>query len=359
MEPVFQINGRIIDWHKLDQFKPSNAFEKSTMEFVQQWLSGKSSFNIHTSGSTGKPKSITITRQQMETSARLTIHALQLKPAQTALVCLDTGYIAGKMMLVRALVNHMNIIAVNPTANPLENTNHSPDFAAVVPLQLEEMLKHKQAVEHLNKMSTIIVGGAPVSTVLERKLQQISTPVYATYGMTETVSHIALKKLNGSERSDTFTAFDEVKLGLDARSCLTIQSALTNHEMLVTNDRVNLIDDHHFEWLGRIDNTINSGGVKIQSEKVEKVVAQILDELALPNRFFVAGLPDEKLGQKVCLIIESESIQKDEEKIGVRLQKKLGKYEVPKSILNISQFSETPTGKINRVETLKHILLPD
>ncbi|MTI25398.1 hypothetical protein E1163_10630 [Fulvivirga kasyanovii] len=346
-----------MDWHKPDQFKPSNAFERSTVEFIQQWLSGKSSFNIHTSGSTGKPKSISITRQQMETSARLTIHALQLKPAQTALVCLDTGYIAGKMMLVRALIHRMNIIAVNPAANPLEGISHSPDFTAVVPLQLEEMLKHKQAVEHLNKMSAIIVGGAPVSTVLERKLQQISAPVYATYGMTETVSHIALKKLNGPERSDTFTAFDEVKLDLDARGCLTIQSALTNHEMLVTNDRVNLIDDHHFEWLGRADNTINSGGVKIQSEKVEKVVAQILDELALSNRFFVAGLPDEKLGKKVCLIIEAESIQRDQEEIAVRLQEKLDKYEVPKSILGISRFSETPTGKINRGETLKHLTL--
>ncbi|UII30516.1 AMP-binding protein [Fulvivirga ulvae] len=357
MDPAFQINGKTVAWEKLDQFDPSNPFEKTTIDFVRQWLSGTSTFNIHTSGSTGTPKAISITRKQMETSARFTINALQLQPFQTALVCLDTGYIAGKMMLVRALINRMNIMAVNPSSNPLENISYSPDFAAVVPLQLEEMLKYEQVTNHLNKMSAIIVGGAPISTMLERKLQQITAPVYATYGMTETVSHIALKRLNGPEKSATYTTFEEVKLGLDPRGCLTIQSALTNHEVLITNDLVNLADNHHFEWLGRADNTINSGGVKIQSEKVEKVVSQILDELELPNRFFVAGLPDEKLGQKVCLIIEAESVQSDLKNIAVRLQEKLDKYETPKSILSIPHFSETPTGKINRKKTLKNLTI--
>lgn len=360
MTSSLQINGQEIDWDKLDQFEPSTPFEKSTVDFIQQWLSGQRNFNIHTSGSTGKPKVISITRQQMETSARLTVKALKLQPAQTALVCLDTGYIAGKMMLVRALVNDMHIIAVNPSSNPLVNISNTPDFAAFVPLQLEEILKHKTSARHLNNMHAIIVGGAPVSSVLESKIQKTDTPIYATYGMTETVSHIALKKLNGPDKSDTFSAFDEVKLGLDSRGCLTIQSALTNHEVLTTNDRVNLLDSLHFEWLGRADNIINSGGVKVQSEKVEKVVTQILNEYAIPNRFFVAGLADEKLGNKVCLIIESTGKPEiNQEFILTQLQKKLDKYEVPKSIFHVTRFTETPTGKINRKETLKSLFQPD
>ncbi|MBL6445921.1 AMP-binding protein [Fulvivirga sp. 29W222] len=357
MKSLLQINGQLVHWAKLHQFKPSTPFEKSTIDFIQQWLSEVKEFNIHTSGSTGKPKKINISRLQMEISARLTIDALKINSGQTALVCLDTEYIAGKMMLVRAMINHMNIIAIAPSSNPLTNLDKVPDFAAVVPLQLEEMLNNEKTKMLLNKMSAIIVGGAPVSPVLERKLQQVSTPIYATYGMTETVSHVALKRLNGPERSATFTAFKEVKLALDDRGCLTIQSALTNHETLTTNDRVELISDHHFEWLGRADNIINSGGVKVQSEKVEKAVAQILDELGLSNRFFVTGIPDEKLGHKVYLVMESpDNLNNDKEKILSLLQAKLSRYEVPKDITLVPQFTETPTGKVNRRETIKKLL---
>lgn len=354
MIPSIQINGKDVSWANLKKFVPSTPFEETTIEFIKKWQSGVEDFEIHTSGSTGKPKVINIKRSKMEASARFTTEALSLKSGQTALICLDTEYIAGKMMLVRALVNKMNIIAVTPAANPLKGLNSAPDFTALVPLQLEEILKDNTSTELLNKMQSVIIGGAAIGPNLETKIKSLKVPVYATYGMTETVSHIALKKVNGDDRSDYFTAFEEVKLGRDSRRCLTIQSVLTNNEVLVTNDSVNLLDSHCFEWLGRADNTINTGGVKVQSEEVEKAVALIFAELKIPNRFFVAGLPDEKLGEKVCLIIETaEQPLVGNPDILKVLQQKLSKYEIPKIIIYVDRFIETPTGKVNRKETLQ------
>ncbi|MEX2336535.1 MAG: AMP-binding protein [Fulvivirga sp.] len=352
MASFIQINDRQISLDEIKNHAPSSPFEGNAVTFIKLWLSGENIFELETSGSTGVPKTINIIRKQMEASARFTVETLGLKPGQTVLVCLDTSYIAGKMILVRALVNNMNIVLQPPSANPLLHLDASPDFVALVPLQLQEILKEKRSADKLDKMQAVIVGGAPVNSSLESKIQSIKAPVYATYGMTETVSHIALKKLNGADRSDVFKAFEEVKLGLDERGCLTIQSVLTNNKKIITNDRVILLDDHHFDWLGRIDNVINSGGVKVQSEKVEKVAELVFGQLNIPNRFFIAGLPDERLGEKIVLAIEAPKPLPQESLIMEMLKKQLSLYELPKEVIYISEFKETATGKMNRRQTL-------
>ncbi|UII23924.1 AMP-binding protein [Fulvivirga ligni] len=346
------INGKELVPGQLGTFTISNPFEESTVRFIDEWLSDAQSFSMQTSGSTGKPKIISVLRSQMEASAKMTMKALGIAHG-TALVCLDTAYIAGKMMLVRALMHDMTIWAVNPGSNPLSDISIQPDFAALVPLQVETILQNAATKDLLNKMKSIIVGGAPVSKSLERKISALTVPTFSTYGMTETVSHIALKKLNGSDSSNLYNAFDEVQLGLDERGCLTINSVVTNHETIITNDSVDLKTSHSFEWLGRIDNVINSGGIKVQSEKVERVFEKIFENLEINNRFFISGLDDDTLGKKVVMIIESSSVLDAENTFLSQAKTQLTKYELPKEVYYVKEFMETKTGKVNRRETLE------
>ncbi|MBL3655319.1 AMP-binding protein [Fulvivirga sediminis] len=351
--PHIIINNKSLDLSNIGSFAISNPFEASTVSFIEEWLSGQPIFELQTSGSTGTPKKIKIKRSQMEASARQTMKALDISKGN-ALVCLDTTYIAGKMMLVRALIHQMDIIAVTPGANPLQGLTTPPDFAALVPLQVEAILTDEHSKKMLNSMKAIIIGGAPVSNHLAKQIESLQVAAYATYGMTETVSHIALKRLNGFEKNDTYVAFDEVKLSLDDRGCLTIQSAVTDGEKIITNDIVDLKTEHTFEWLGRIDNVINSGGVKIQSEKVERVIEKIFSELDISKRFFIAGIDDSKLGKKVVMVVESEHPLPETE-INEQLKKMVSKYEIPKQIFYIASFAETKTGKVNRGVILKEI----
>jgi o-succinylbenzoate---CoA ligase len=333
-----------------------NAFEQSTLNFANEWLNGKDSFIIHTSGSTGKPKPITILRKQMEASAKMTLNALSLQPGDKALVCLNTAYIAGKMMLVRGFTGNLQMEIVQPSSNPFEITlSQQFDFTALVPLQLQAVLLAGN-INKLNHMKAIIIGGAPVNKQLEKEIQNIQAPVYSTYGMTETVSHIALKLLNGPGKQENFTAFDEVEIGTDDRNCLTIKSILTNQKTIATNDIVQLSGKNSFKWLGRFDNIINSGGVKIQTEQVELAVEEVFTTLGLKQRFFITGIPDERLGEKVSLIIEKQALTKEQKtNITNLLKAKLHKYALPTSFYYIKYFEETPTGKISRKATLEKL----
>ena len=195
-----------------------NSFEQNTLDFCHRWLSEQQSFQLQTSGSTGIPKSIFVTRQQMEASARLTIKALNAEPNQTALVCLDTRYIAGQMMLVRSLINGMNIVAVDPASNPFEKTpsSQSLDFAAIVPYQVQAILSSTSR-SRLDQLKTVIIGGAPLDLSTKKELQSVTCKCYATYGMTETISHIALQRLNGEHVQEYFETFREIQISKDDR----------------------------------------------------------------------------------------------------------------------------------------------
>jgi O-succinylbenzoic acid--CoA ligase len=339
------------------------------VQFAQQWLSGQEAFTVQTSGSTGKPKPILLTRRQMVTSARLTGQVVGLQPGDQALVCVSVAYIAGIMMLVRGFELGLHLTIVDPVSQPLAqfpSTTHF-DFTAMIPLQLQETLQgalHARTI--LDGMKGILIGGAPVSQMLEDRLQGITAPIYHTYGMTETVSHIALRRLNGPQRSACYMPFDGVHLGQDERGCLTITSVLTRGETLQTNDLVEVYADGSFRWLGRIDNVINSGGVKVQIEKVETVIeawlARYQEGRYADRRFFVAALPDSRLGQMVIAAIEGEPFGggktlSPEMTATIRhmLQQVLTPYEIPRQWYFLSRFLETPTGKIDRLANLQHL----
>jgi O-succinylbenzoic acid--CoA ligase len=339
-----------------------SAHERVTLSFCGRWLSGVKQFIVSTSGSTGKPKRIALTRAQMTLSAKMTSEALHLQPGDRALVCLSPAHIAGLMMLVRGFVLDLDLTIVEPASNPFESLSadlqKTPPFhfASFVPLQLQTILSvGKSYRDFLNKMKVILVGGAPVSVSLHKQIHKLDAPIYQTFGMTETVSHVALRRLNGTTASESYRALPNVEIGRDERGCLTITSALTRNQTLVTNDLVELTSKNSFIWLGRVDNVINTGGVKVAAEKVEAALAEVLFELTETDReFFVAGLPDETYGQVVAALFEGTPFSPEfqREMLG-RLSQKLGKYELPKRIEFVKNFTRTPTGKIDRKANLR------
>ncbi|MDH5475427.1 MAG: AMP-binding protein [Cyclobacteriaceae bacterium] len=341
------MNKKIINLAKSD----NNNNWQTAISFYEEWQHNITQFELTTSGSTGKPKPISITRAQMEASALQTIAFLKLLPSYHLLICINTNYIGGKMMLVRGLLNNMSIYVTEPSSNPLKNIHLPIDFMAIVPMQLQTMLQEREH-EKLNKIKAIIVGGAVINPFLEKQIEQLQVPIYATYGMTETVSHIALKPMNGKEKSNYFTTLGDVKIALDDRNCLTITGSVTNHTTIVTNDIVKLISDNQFEWLGRFDNIINSGGIKINPEQIENRIAQLFLEHQIHQRFFMYGIDDELLGQKAVLMIEGVKLETID--LLQLLTRHLDKYQCPKSILYVDRFAETETGKIKRKETISN-----
>lgn len=336
---------------------------QAALAFCHAWLSGQAEFTLHTSGSTGAPKPIPVRREQMEASARLTGQAIGLRAGQHALVCLPTQYIAGRMMLVRGLVLGLNMTVVEPASDPLAGlaADRPFDFTALVPLQLQTILAGSPAgIARLDQMHAILIGGGPVSPDLLAHLQVIRAPIYHTYGMTETVSHVALRRLNGPAASEDFVPLPGVQLGLDERGCLTIRAPMTRDELLVTNDLVDVHADGSFRWLGRWDNVINSGGVKVQVEKVEAALEKILPTLAegqLAGRtFFVGPLPDARLGQVVTLVLEGDVVEGDWQTVlQTALQPHLSRYEIPRRFYTVAALQRTPTGKIDRLANLQKI----
>jgi o-succinylbenzoate synthase len=306
---------------------------KDVNQFISEWLNGSEEMTLQTSGSTGKPKSIQVKKEWMKNSAQLTGKTFGLKEGDSALLCMPMKYVAGKMMVARALELGLNLNVVEPSSSPLKGIDEPIDFTAMVPLQLENSL------DDLDKVKTLIVGGGQVHPSFVKKLKLLKTQVFETYGMTETLTHVAIKPLNGPEKTDVFQALDGIEFETDDRECLVIHVPMVNPKPIVTNDLVELVNETSFRWLGRLDNVINSGGIKIIPEVVEAKLVDVIPD----RRFFIAGAPNESFGQKVVLVVEGSEIEFSLDS--------LEKYEKPKEIYFVSKFVKTKSGKINREET--------
>lgn len=347
------IDNRTFSFKEIQESIPTALpdYASSAFHFCKEWLNGKEVFTLYTSGSTGQPKPFELTRQQMTDSALATAKTLGLNAEDSALVCLNTAYIAGVMMLVRGMVLNLNLRLVTPGTSPLRTLTEGEkiDFTAFVPLQLTTLLEENNPkdIRHLQKMKAILVGGAAVSKELEEKIQFLSAPVYNTYGMTETVSHIALRRLNGKEKQPYYRTLPEVSIAVDERNCLRILSPGTKNEWLQTNDVVEILDKDTFLWLGRADTIINSGGIKIQPEEIEKKLEKKLTEKGF-SQFFIAGLPHGQLGEAVTLFIEGEK-GKDLFLLE-NIKSMVEKFEVPKGIIYVETFPVTATGKTDKVK---------
>ncbi|WP_440121952.1 AMP-binding protein [Tenacibaculum sp. Ill] len=340
----FQLNG--ISFSSEDELLTfSKTINDSIYQFLSDWFNTNDFVIVQTSGSTGKPKPISLKKEFMINSAKATGAFFNLEENTTALLCLSTDYIAGKMMLVRALTLGWSIDVVAPTSKVEIVKNY--DFSAMVPLQL------RSSLENIHIIKKLIVGGGVVANDLIKIIEDKSTEIFATYGMTETITHIAVKKLNNVISNDSekshYKVLPNVQLSQDNRNCLVIDAFKVSEEKVVTNDVVRLISKTEFEWLGRYDNVINSGGVKLHPEKIEEKLSKVI-----PNRFFVTGIPDQKLGERLILVIEGE---KDSVILNkVRNLLGLTKYEIPKGIYFVDKFIETETKKIQRKKTLAKIL---
>ncbi|KAF2517099.1 AMP-binding protein [Flavobacterium foetidum] len=313
--------------------KEGDAYEQSIGEFFLDWFDEKEYIEMTTSGTTGLPKLVRLEKKAMIYSALATGDFFGLEPGNKALLCLPTQFIAGKMMLVRSLILGLELDVVSPSLHPLEFNKKMYDFVAMVPLQVQN------SIDQLDAVRKLIIGGAKLDSALEERLLPLKTEIYETYGMTETITHIAAKRLGDA----VFSILPNVKISQDDRQCLVINVATISDEPIVTNDLVELKNDHQFVFLGRIDNVINSGGVKLIPEQIE---AKLTGKIA--NRFFVTGLPDTTLGEKLVLVIEGEKQDFPADFFDV-----LGKYEKPKEIVFVSKFKENENGKLLRKPTLQ------
>ena len=327
----------------------------SLQDFLFEWVSGAEKFLVHTSGSTGTPKPLYIQRTQMEASARATNGFLGLGAGTRSLIALPTEYIGGKMMCVRGLLGGHSMVLLEPSLHPLLHYNEPFDFIALIPAQLQQTLS--QGMGHrLEHCRAILIGGGAMSAEQIQVAESLQAPIYATYGMTETVSHIALRRINGTEKSPYFTAFEEVSLRVDERNCLAIQSAVTGNEWIQTNDVVRMLDSHRFEWLGRADFVINSGGLKLHPEQLEAELERLLAAQGMKLHFFFYGVEDATWGQKLVLFVREEGIDEEQKQRLAQIAQQVEKKQQAKSIVYCKEWVMTPTGKVNRIETVKRNL---
>ena len=308
--------------------KEGDDFEKPVGNFLLDWFDEKDYIDMLTSGSTGIPKTIRVLKQSMVNSAIATGNYFDLSPGDKVLNCLPVKYVAGKMMFVRSFILGLDMEFVAPSAFPLRKNEFDFDFGAMVPLQAQNSLSA------LHKIKKLIVGGAKINAQLEKELLQLPTRCFETFGMTEAVSHIAAKKIG----EKAFTALPHVKISQDERNCLVINAPDVVDHKIVTNDLVELLSGNQFIFLGRMDNLVNSGGIKLIPEQIEAKL-----HASIPQRFFAIGVSDADLGEKLILVIEGEKYDFDKTLFDV-----LSKYEKPKDIIFVSKFKETPNGKVIR-----------
>ncbi|MEQ8415887.1 MAG: AMP-binding protein [Imperialibacter sp.] len=349
------LNDKNVDLTSANNLSTFDNYEQGILIFIKQWLSGANSFTLHTSGSTGIPKEIQVTRNQMIASAKATINFLKIAPGTPVTVCIDARYIGGKMQLVRALIHDLPLQIISPTTQLMNHLEALPSLGlmSLVPLQLYSSLDNSP--EMLDKASAILIGGAPVQLSYLPKLKSIAPPVYHTYGMTETISHVALRKLNHEDTPDEFTLLPGIEISTDERECLVVSGEVTGNQPVTTNDIVELTSATTFIWKGRYDNVVNSGGVKIFPEEVDKLIAPELETMFPGAQFFTSGMPDEKLGQRLILCIESaQSIEVSG--LIESLRTVLPPYHAPKHIYFLEHFIKTSSGKVDKLKTVESVL---
>ena len=304
--------------------------------FIAEWNSSSDCVMVHTSGSTGAPKPLLVEKRRMEASACITCNFLGLQCGNTALLCMPLDYIAGKMMVVRSIVRQLQLIRVEPSSHPLATlAGQCIDFAAMVPMQVVNSLKVPAECETLRRIKHLIIGGGAIDESLAAALKDFPNAVWSTYGMTETLSHIALRRLNGPDASEWYTPFERVHVSLDNRGCLVIDAPEVCAETLVTNDRAEL-RGQQFRILGRIDNVVDSGGIKIQMEEVEKALKPHLSD-----SFIITKKVDAQFGEVVTLLTESHDL----EGVEAICEAHLPKYHRPRHIIHVDAVPLTETGK--------------
>ncbi|MEZ7493903.1 AMP-binding protein [Leeuwenhoekiella aequorea] len=344
VHPDFKLNGKSLQAADLkilatELIESGELYEQELASFILDWLNDKDFVFVNTSGSTGAPKSIKLLKKHMINSAKATGKQFKLDAGTTALHCLPTRFIAGKMMFVRAVILGWKLDVVPPSSNPLDQVYKRYDFSAMTPFQLDN------SIARLHLLGKLIIGGGAFSENLKELVKDSTAKIYETYGMTETITHIAIRRVNGKKARDQeppFKTLNKVTVSQDDRGCLIVKAPKVTTDPIITNDLVNLLSYKKFHWLGRIDNVVNSGGIKLFPESIEKKLAHQIDV-----NFLVAGIADDQLGERLILIMECDSF--DASKLNFEV---LEKYEVPKELFCVPKFARTPNGKIKRSDII-------
>ena len=320
-------------------------------EFLDEWNNPSATLLVHTSGSTGEPKPMWVEKAKMLNSARITCDFLGLKAGDSALLCMPLDYIAGKMVVVRSIERHLRLINVKPCGHPLADGIYPSDepmpvFAAMVPLQVYNSLQVPEERERLRAIRHLIIGGGPVDDEMRKALADFPNHIWSSYAMTETLSHIALRQVNGKDADEWYTPFDTVSVEQAEDGCLVIDAPLVHDGKLKTNDLVEMrrtVSDGkiitQFRVLGRKDNVIDSGGIKIRVEDVERVLAP-----HLAGRFAITKVKDRKFGETVAIVTESTDI----DAVKAVCEDVLPKYWRPRRYVHATEIPMTATGKIRR-----------
>jgi O-succinylbenzoic acid--CoA ligase len=316
---------------------------KNTLVICNRWRKGEEQFVFQTSGSTGVPKIIHANREQLLASAHGTIEALHLNHKDHFLLCLNTRSIGGAMVLIRAMLLEAEITLMDPSSDILEQLDQTHPFtvASFVPMQLDILKQKPELMKTLDRFEKVLIGGAGIDLSLDQQLKKSTTNLYHTYGMTETLSHIALRQLG---KEDSFFPLKGIDLKIDERGCLAIKGKVTNDEWIITNDMVDLQADFSFKVLGRADDVINTGGFKVFPAKVEAAMQELL-----PFSLFIYSTPDEKFGQQVAAFVLTSTL--DTVQLTKALKEKLHPYEIPKTFYCLSRFITTANGKIDKIAT--------
>jgi len=340
---------RLLEDKALADNSLESKFRLDLFRFLTDWFNDSEEMTVQTSGSTGEPKLIRVRKSQLMNSACATCYQLRLAPGDRVLLCMSLQFIAGKMMVVRSLVAGLDLHLVPPSGFPLKDTDVHFRFAAMVPMQIYNSLQVSLERERLKRIGVLLVGGSAVDPKLETTLKAFPNPVYASYGMAETLSHIALRRINGPEASDYFTLLPTIRVFLSEEQCLIVDAPLVCDHRLYTNDHAEMLGDGSFRILGRIDNVINTGGIKVQTETLEAFLSDFID---LP--FAISSLPDEKFGEIIVLAIEG--LLDDALLTQTLHAENLPAHQFPKQIISMDVLPRTESGKINRV-ALRNLLL--
>jgi O-succinylbenzoic acid--CoA ligase len=320
----------------------SEPWQENIYLFLVGWYSNKESFEIISSGTTGQPKAGEFSRNALISSAQITIETFDLKPGDTLLMCLPTKFVAGKMMLVRAIVGKMKLFAAAPKSNPIKELNNAIDFAAFTPHQMHHIIK--ESPEKLDLIKKVIIGGSPVSDALKNRLLTFNPVFYETYGMSETLTHLAIRPLH--DNSDLFTVLKGFEIDSDETGRLVVDADHLADCPIATSDIVEIIEPNKFRWLGREDNVINSGGVKLFPAVIERKLSPLID-----TNFIIGKQQDNELGERVVLFIEGEQLSDDTlDLLKTAFAKSLDKYEIPKKIYYLTKFPRNKNGKIIKSE---------
>lgn len=312
--------------------------DDNVKKFLDEWTNNNDFIYAHTSGSTGMPKKIHLAKKDMEKSAFATCNYFGITENSTLVLPLSPDFIAGKMMIVRAIVSGAKLFIEKPSNNPIKQDYGKIDLIPIVPSQINSVIESSFS----SNIRNIIIGGGAIPKDVELKILNSGINCFASYGMTETCSHVALRHIvNGIDIYESLSGFT---FSVDNRQCLVIYAPDFSFNKIITNDIVELLDNTHFKWIGRWDNVINSGGIKIYPEEIEKMLSEII-----VDPFYITATPDDKWGEVVTLYVENNQINIHELELNIK-QKLTNRFYYPKKIIPVEKFDRTSTGKIIRTK---------